>query len=98
MFTPLREEKTLFQVSGCYPADAPPGLRVFVTRPHYLLAMKLQALSNVGRGDRGMTDARAIARHLGITGEDELCRLYTAIHDERPPADARVRFPAVLGP
>ena len=97
MFTPLREDETLFALSGTYPAGDRPGLRVLVAGPYYLLALKLQALRSLERGDRDMQDARALAAHLGLTSTDDLERLYTSIFDESPPAEARLRFPAVLG-
>jgi predicted nucleotidyltransferase len=70
---------------------------VFVATPHYLLAMKLHALANLDRGDKDMDDARRLAAHLGLVGEDDLIRLYRSIYDEDPPIEASVRFPTVLG-
>ena len=98
MFTPLREDETLFELAGSFPETSRPGLRILLARPHYLLAMKLQALGTLDRGQKDIADARALARHLGITHEDELCRLYVSIHDDRPPPEARIRFRAVLEP
>ncbi len=97
MFTPLVEDETLFQLAGHYPDTATPGLRVLLAKPHYLLAMKLQALSSLDRGDRDLNDARALARHLAILDEGVLNDLYVAIHAAEPPVEVRVRFPAVLG-
>lgn len=96
MFTPLVEDETLFQLSGVYPSGDRPGLRVLLANPPYLLALKLQALSNLDRGDRDVDDARALAAHLGLTAVEDLDRLYASIHDEEPPADVRGRFAAVL--
>jgi len=96
MFTPLDEGDALFDVAGSYPTEGIPGLRTVLAKPHYLLAMKLQALSNLDRGDRDLTDARALAGHLGIDNEDALQRLYVSIYAEDPPEEARDRFRAVL--
>ena len=60
-------------------------------------AMKLYALGTYDRGEKDMEDARQLARHLGISEEEELMRLFASIHDEEPPVGARARFPAVLG-
>lgn len=97
MFTPLDEHETLFRASGNFPSDGTPGLRVLVAKPHYLLAMKLLALGNVNRGDRDMTDARALANELGIDDMETLGRLYASIHGEAPAHDLRAQFPSVLG-
>ncbi|TXM64108.1 hypothetical protein [Methylobacterium sp. WL120] len=96
MFTPLDEPESLFEVSGVYPSEGPPGLRTLLARPHYLLAMKLRALSSLDRGTRDMDDARALAAHLGIVDLEGLVTLYASIYDEAPTIDARLRFPAIL--
>ncbi|WP_132256029.1 hypothetical protein [Methylobacterium segetis] len=96
MFTPLDEPDALFALSGTYPAAGPPGLRTFLAKPHYLLAMKLQALRNLDRGERDLGDARALALHLGLTRIEELERLYLSIYGEDPPSEARLRFASVL--
>lgn len=96
MFTPLDEPEALFDVSGTYPTEGPPGLRTLVARPHYLLAMKLRALSSLDRGTRDMDDARALAAHLGIVDLESLRALYASIYDEAPANEAQLRFPAVL--
>lgn len=95
-YTPLDEDDAWFAASGSYPAEQPPGLRVFLAKPHYLLAMKLQALASLDRGDRDLDDARALARHLGLHEPNELHRIYRSIYDEAPPADAAQRFRSVL--
>nr|WP_210261185.1 hypothetical protein [Enterovirga sp. DB1703] len=92
MFTPA-----LFTASNSYPVGRRPGLRVFLAKPHYLLAMKLQALANVNRGNRDVGDARQLASHLGLSDEEELARLYRSIYDEDPPVDAQARFGSVFG-
>ncbi|MDP4022592.1 hypothetical protein Q8W71_08165 [Methylobacterium sp. NEAU 140] len=98
MFTPLDEDEALFEISGSYPSGRPPGLRTFVARPHYLLAMKLQALRSLDRGDRDMSDARALAAHLGLDAVEDLACLYRSIYGEEPPVEALARFTSVLVP
>ncbi len=97
MFTPLQEEDGLFALSGTYPGSGPPGLRVLLARPHYLLAMKLKALANMDRGDRDLSDARNLAVGLGLTKAEDLRKLYASIHGEEPRAETAMQFPAVLG-
>ena len=95
-YTPLDEDDLLFDAAGSYPTGSAPGLRTFVARPHYLLAMKLQALANLDRGDWDLNDARALAAHLGIGDTEALHRVYRSIYDEPPPPEARSRFGSVL--
>lgn len=95
-YTPLDEDDALFDAAGSYPSGKAPGLRTFIARPHYLLAMKLQALACLDRGNRDLDDARALAAHLGIGEADALHRIYRAIYDEAPPVEAGTRFGAVL--
>lgn len=95
-YTPLDEDEAWFTASGSYPTGQAPGLRVFLAKPHYLLAMKLQALASLDRGDRDLDDARALARHLNLHETDELHRIYRSIYDEAPPADASHRFRSVV--
>lgn len=97
MFTPLDEPDALFQASGSFPAVGTPGLRVLVATPHYLLAMKLLALRSADRGDRDLTDARALAREVGIGDVASLSRLYASIHGEPPADDLLLQFAAVVG-
>lgn len=96
VFTPPDEPETLFDLSGSYPSEGPPGLRTLVARPHYLLAMKLHALSDLDRGTRDMDDARALAGHLGICDVEGLNTLNASIYGEAPPIEARVRLPSVV--
>lgn len=96
MFTPIDECEDLFDVAGNYPSLGQPGLRVLVATPRYLLAMKLQALRSLDRGERDLDDARHLAIGLGIADEAGLHELYVAVHGEKPHQDASSRFPSVL--
>lgn len=95
MFTPLHEDDALFEFAGEYPQERP-GLRVLVARPTYLLAMKLKALANFGRGDRDLADARALAAELGVETIASLQDLYASIHREAPSDTVKRRLAAVL--
>ena len=97
MFTPLEEDDSLFELSGTYPAGDRPGLRVLTAKPHYLLAMKLQATSNPDRGGRDLVDARSLASHLGVVNTDALRDLYRSVLGEEPGEDVIRQFPSVLG-
>ena len=96
MFTPLDEPDDLFELSGSYPPGDRPGLRVFVAKPRYLLAMKLKALSSLDRGDRDLVDARALAADLGLRDVEALRKLYLSIHGEEPSRERSLRFPGVV--
>ena len=98
MYTPLVEPDDGFVACGTYPTGFEPALRVVLAKPHYLLAMKLQALASIDRGERDLTDARALAAHLGLTRDSELHDLYRSIYDDEPPPDALPRFGSVIEP
>lgn len=95
MFTPLHEYETLFELSGEYPHERP-GLRVLVARPTYLLALKLKALASLGRGERDLADARALAKESAIGEVRELHDLYVSIHGEAPGDLVRRRLASIL--
>lgn len=61
--------KTLFKT---YPSEEKPGLRVFVAKPEYLLAMKARAMRVGGIGSSSdVEDIKLLARALGITTSEE---------------------------
>lgn len=97
MFTPLHEREAMFEFAGQYPSEQP-GLRVLLARPAYILAMKLKALASLDRGDKDLTDARALARELGIVDTAALDHLYESIHAERPRDEVRRHFDLVVEP
>lgn len=57
---------------GSYPSEARVGLRVYVAKPDYLLAMKLRAMRG---GTRDFADARFLAQETGMTDRDSLVAL-----------------------
>jgi len=70
---------------ACYPSETRVGLRVYVARPDYLLAMKLRAM-RIGRRDE--QDAALLARACGITTRAGLLSLLAKYFPKEPP-DAR---------
>ena len=98
MYTPLAEDDSLFALAGHYPPQGTAGLRIVVAKPHYLLAMKLQALRSFDRGSRDLEDARSLAKVLNLAEEAELRTLYVSIHGEEPPVEVSMRFASVLEP
>lgn len=55
------------QLFRTYPSEAEPGLRVYVARPEYLLAMKCIAMRlDAGEGSRDVEDIRALVRELRL--------------------------------
>jgi hypothetical protein len=80
--------------SGVYPEAGPPGLRVIVAKPEYLLAMKLAALQRQTAEDRDFEDARRLATELGVTSVDDLERAYRAFFPkESLPERVKLRLP-----
>ena len=96
MFTPLDEPDDLFTLAGTYPMEGPSGLRVFVASPAYMLALKLQALASLDRGDKDLLDARFLARELALATSDDLIELYRSVFGEGPAGMAMRQLPAVL--
>lgn len=70
---------------GEFPNSDRVGLRVYVAKPEYLLAMKLRAL-RVGRRD--IDDVVTLARHLGVRTIEGLSRI-VARNFPNEPLDAR---------
>jgi hypothetical protein len=70
---------------ACYPSETRVGLRVYVARPDYLLAMKLRAM-RIGRRDE--QDATLLALACGITSRAELLALLSKYFPKESP-DAR---------
>jgi hypothetical protein len=70
---------------GSYPGEARVGLRVYVARPAYLLAMKLRAMRI---GTRDEEDAAMLARATGIVSREDMVALIGRYFPRKPP-DAR---------
>jgi hypothetical protein len=56
-----------------YPSEATPGLRVYLARPEYLLAMKCIAMRvSQSESSRDRDDIKVLVRHLGLSGADQV--------------------------
>lgn len=56
-FTAEQESESFFAAYGAYPQGETPGLRVFLAKPEYICAMKVEALrkETVGERSRGQS-------------------------------------------
>jgi hypothetical protein len=72
---------------GSYPDEARVGLRVYVAKPDYLLAMKLRALRI---GTRDEADAVMLAKSSGIMTFDGMIALIGLYFPKEPPDARRV--------
>jgi hypothetical protein len=68
-----------------YPSETWPGLRVYLAKPDYLLAMKLRAMRV---GSRDESDAAMLAGACGITTREAMLALLRSYFPNEP-ADAR---------
>jgi hypothetical protein len=67
---------------GSYPSEARVGLRVYVAKPDYLLAMKLRAMRI---GSRDEDDAALLARASKITTFEAMITLLQGYFPKEPP-------------
>jgi len=67
---------------GSYPSDARVGLRVYLAKPDYLLAMKLRAMRIASRDE---DDAALLARASNITTFDAMVALLGRYFPKEPP-------------
>jgi hypothetical protein len=66
---------TLFRT---YPSEATPGLRAYLARPEYLLAMKCIAMRvDQSESSRDRDDIKALITHLGLTRADQVLDIVT---------------------
>lgn len=68
-----------------FPSPERVGLRVYVAKPEYLLALKLRALRI---GSRDVDDAVSLARHLGLATTEDLAEVVRRNFPNEP-LDAR---------
>ena len=73
---------------GVFPDSERVGLRVYVAKPDYILALKLRALRI---GSRDFEDVVTLANHLGLRALDELVAV-VARNFPREPLDTRKRL------
>jgi hypothetical protein len=72
---------------GSYPSESSVGLRIYVAKPDYLLAMKLLAMRI---GTRDEADATLLARASGITTVDAMVKLLQRYYPKETPDPRRV--------
>ncbi len=72
---------------GSYPGEDRVGLRVYVARPDYLLAMKLRAMR---LGSRDEADATMLARATGILTAEAMTALLARYFPKEPPEPRRL--------
>ncbi len=71
---------------GSYPSDARAGLRVYVAKPDYLLAMKLRAMRTRSRDE---SDATLLARAGNVTSFEAMLALLRRYFPNEPPDERR---------
>lgn len=85
-----KDQRTAY---GVFPSEARVGLRVYVDKPEYLLAMKLRALRG---GSRDAEDALTLARFLGLRTEEELVAAVEANFPNEPIDGRKRALPAEM--
>lgn len=56
-----------------YPSEEAPGLRIYLARPEYLLAMKCIAMRlSQSESSRDRDDIKLLVRHLGLSSADQV--------------------------
>lgn len=95
-FTAERESESFFSAFGAYPQGETPGLRVFLAKPEYICAMKLQAFQRETVGDKDFDDAVRPTAELGIESTDHLLSLFASYFPgESLDRTAAVRVPEI---
>ena len=89
--TTFLSTETDTSLHASYPSEARAGLRVYVARPDYLLAMKLRAMRV---GSRDEDDAGMLARASGTVTFDAMVALLERYFPREPPDPRRI---AIVG-
>ncbi|MGE0116940.1 MAG: hypothetical protein AB7S71_15390 [Dongiaceae bacterium] len=66
-----------------YPSEREAGLRVFVARPEYLLAMKCLAMRVGSPTSRDTDDIKTLIRHLGLSNADQVLDIVASYYPNR---------------
>jgi hypothetical protein len=66
-----------------YPSEREAGMRVFVARPEYLLAMKCLAMRVGTPGSRDADDIKTLIRHLGLSNADQVLEIVASYYPNR---------------
>jgi hypothetical protein len=92
-FTPEAEQEEFFVLFGDYPKGEKSGLRVFLAKPEYLIAMKLKALVRDSYDDKDFNDIVGLAVEAKIETAAQLSDLFSSFFPEEkldPVAAARI--------
>jgi hypothetical protein len=92
-FTPEAEQEEFFVLFGDYPKGEKPGLRVFLAKPEYLIAMKLKALVRDSYDDKDFNDIVGLAVEAKVETPAQLNDLFASFFPEEkldPVAAARI--------
>jgi hypothetical protein len=76
-------EPGVMQPFRSYPSEAEPGLRVYIARPEYLLAMKCIAMRLDTPAPRDVEDIRLLVRHLRLTKAADVLDIVVAYYPNR---------------
>ena len=81
--SPLVDAPEDHVLTGTYPTEATPGLRVYVPTPEYMLAMKLVSMrideATAGKDEEGIVNLMSV---VGITTKVELIAAASAYYPE----------------
>lgn len=66
-----------------YPSEREAGMRVFVARPEYLLAMKCLAMRVGAPMSRDVDDIKTLVRHLGLSNADQVLDIVASYYPNR---------------
>lgn len=66
-----------------YPSEREAGMRVFVARAEYLLAMKCLAMRVGSPASRDADDIRTLIRHLGLSDADQVLEIVASYYPNR---------------
>lgn len=82
VYASRKESEPDFLPFGQYPSFHRPFLRVMLARPHYVLAMKVEALER--NEQRDFDDVERIARELGLSSIDDIIEVRNRYFPEKP--------------
>jgi hypothetical protein len=80
--SPLAEDASAHELFATYPAEAKPGLRVYVPTPEYMLAMKLMAMRIEPLEGRDLDDILNLMEVVGIDGKNAIVEAASRFYPE----------------
>jgi hypothetical protein len=76
-------EPEVMKLFRAYPKEGEAGLRVFIARPEYLLAMKCLAMRVGSPISRDVDDIRMLVRRLGLSNTDQVLDIVADYYPNR---------------